>query len=103
MRSSRRVAGQHGGDDVGGAVERRRLELGDDGRQVDQGAQGGAFQDGAFCRMVKKPVPPHNKVLQEAPEEESQLLSTSILRGMPTRSDPLAPDHDGHDVIQLQG
>jgi hypothetical protein len=22
---------------------------------------------------------------------------------MPTRSDPLAPDHDCHDVIQLQG
>jgi len=22
---------------------------------------------------------------------------------MPTRSNPFAPDHDGHDVIQLQG
>src|SRR5215467_8671300 len=25
------------------------------------------------------------------------------LWGMPTRRDPLAPDHDCHDVIQLQG
>jgi hypothetical protein len=48
-------------------------------------------------------VPPHAKVLQEAPEEEGQFLSTSLLRGMPTRSDPLTPDHDCHDVIQLQG
>jgi hypothetical protein len=53
--------------------------------------------------MVKKPVQPHDKVLQKVPEEESQFLSASVLRGMPTCSDPLAPDHDGHDVIQLQG
>jgi hypothetical protein len=53
--------------------------------------------------MVKKSVRPHNKILREAPEEECQFLSASVLRGMPTRSDPLAPNHDGHDVIQLQG
>src|SRR5438034_11393704 len=57
----------------------------------------------AVCRMVKKSVRPHNKILQEAPEEECQFLSASVLGGMPTRSDPLAPHHDGHDVIQLQG
>ncbi len=28
----------------------------------------------AGLRIVKKPVPPHDKVLQEAPEEESQFL-----------------------------
>jgi hypothetical protein len=53
--------------------------------------------------MVKKSVRPHNKILPEAPEAEGQFLSASVLRGMPTRSDPLAPDHDCHTVIQLQG
>jgi len=54
-------------------------------------------------RMVKKSVRLHNKILQEVPEEECQFLSASVLREMPTRSDPLAPDHDCYDVIQLQG
>jgi hypothetical protein len=53
--------------------------------------------------MVKKSVRLHNKILQEVPEEECQFLSASVLRGMPTRSNPFAPDHDCHDVIQLQG
>lgn len=61
----------------------------------------------ASPRMVKKSVRPHkrphNKIFQEAPEEQCQFLLASVLRGMPTRSDPLAPHHDGHEVIQLQG
>src|SRR5262249_2487138 len=36
-------------------------------------------------------------------EEQCQFLSASVLWGMPARRDPLAPDHDCHDVIQLQG
>jgi hypothetical protein len=46
---------------------------------------------------------PHSQILQAFPEEAHQLLWVSVRWGMPTRRDPLAPDHHRHDVIQLQG
>jgi hypothetical protein len=43
------------------------------------------------------------RLTTRGPEEQCQFLSASVLWGMPARRDPLAPDHDCHDVIQLQG